>query len=375
MRIKHIALKHFRAHDGAEFPFQPGLNLITGPNGLGKTNILEAVHYLCLTKSFLTSSDRFALRNGSPYFQLIGEFESDTGRSLSVRIAFMPGEGKKLFVNGVHITPVSEFIGRIPVVVFSPDDYVITAGGPEERRRFVDTMVSQSSSVYLNDLIRYRRTLKQRNDILQKIKRHSAPSDTALLDSWSRELVEIGSRIYRTRYLFIEKFNLLLSEAFDRIGTIVESPSVTYQPLNNTGGSVELEEIRAAFTSKMERNTQRERERGITLVGPHRDDLHFELDGLPLRRYASQGQHRSFGLALKFAQYNYLLSETEETPLLLLDDVFDNLDENRIRVFLSLLREDAMGQSMITAARKDIFRNVLPDLGDRHILIRNAITP
>ncbi len=354
MILKQIKLKNFRAHIESEISFSDGLNIISGPNGLGKTNILEAVHYLCLTRSFLTSSDRYVLTRDASFFEIEGRFESDSGRALKVRIAFSPTEGKKIFVNGSHTVRASEFVGRIPVVIFSPDDYVITAGGPEERRRFMDTMISQSSRIYLDDLMRYRRILKQRNELLQRSRRMSSPPDGMLFGSWTSELIDVGSKIYAKRLAFLNLFSGLLAEAYARIGSVVERPGIRYEPLPGLKeGSPSA--IKTAFAKKLEEVERREQERGITLAGPHRDDLLFTLDDLPVRRYASQGQHRSFGMALKLAQYYYLLETTEESPVLLLDDVFDNLDEDRIRVFTSILKEPEMGQSLITAARKNIF--------------------
>jgi len=374
MIIKRVSLKQFRAHEESVLSFQSGLNIISGPNGTGKTNILEAVHYLCLTKSFLTASDRYVLRRDAPFFEIIGDFESSSGRPLVVRIAFVPGEGKKIFVNGVHIQRASEFVGRIPVVVFSPDDYVITAGGPEERRRFINTIISQSSKVYLDDLIRYRRTLKQRNELLYRYKRRMGATDSDLISSWSQELVEIGSRIFHARFLFVERFSRLLDQAYKQIGSAIEEPRVHYRPLGGVELQGDVDEIKNVFSDVLENSLRREQERGLTLVGPHRDDLHFELDGLPVRRFASQGQHRTFGLALKLAQFNFLLETMDETPLLLLDDVFDNLDYTRIGVFFSILHETEMGQSLITAARKDIFGDLISAESDHHINIEEMIS-
>ena len=373
MVIKRISLKQFRAHEESVLAFHPGLNIISGPNGTGKTNILEAVHYLCLTKSFLTSNDRYVLRHGAPFFEIIGDFESSTGQSLVVRIAFLPGEGKKIFVNGVHVPRASDFVGRIPVVVFSPDDYVITAGGPEERRRFIDTIISQSSRIYLDDLIRYRRTLKQRNELLQSIKRRRGPMHSEQISSWSRELVDIGSRIIHSRLLFIERFSRLLDEACRRIGSEIEEPRIFYRPLSGDAKLGDVEEIKEVFSNVLQKCAHREWERGLTLAGPHRDDLHFELDGMPVRRFASQGQHRTFGRALKLSQDSLLLETVEEPPLLLLDDVFDNLDHTRIGLFFSILHESEMGQSLITAARKDIFGELLGENSDHHLDIRETI--
>jgi DNA replication and repair protein RecF len=372
MVLNNIKLINFRAHGETEVSLESGLNIISGPNGLGKTNILEAVHYLCLTKSFLTSSDRYVLKREASHFDIEGHFESGSGRALKVRIAFSPSEGKKIFVNGAHTTRASEFVGRIPVVVFSPDDYVITAGGPEERRRFIDTMISQSSRLYLDDLMRYKRVLKQRNELLQRARRHSSAPEAMLVGSWTSELIDVGSRIYATRLAFASKFSGMLADAYTRIGSAVERPGIRYEPLPGLEDEA-LETIKSAFTQRLADVERREQERGVTLEGPHRDDLHFTLDELPVRRYASQGQHRSFGMALKMAQYYYLLEATEETPILLLDDVFDNLDQDRIGVFTSILKETEMGQCLITAARREIFSASKHESDENHIDIRETM--
>ena len=166
MRLRSLRLLSFRAHDETDVTFAPGVNLIYGPNGSGKTNLLEAIHYLCLSKSFLTSQDPHALRQGCPFFEVEGRFEGEQRPEFTARLVYVPEEGKRIFVNKAPLERLSEVVGMLPVVVFSPADGALTAGGPDERRKFLDNTLSQARPVYLDDLLKYRRALKQRNALL-----------------------------------------------------------------------------------------------------------------------------------------------------------------------------------------------------------------
>ena len=375
MILLEIRLKDFRAHRSTRFSFGPGINLICGQNGIGKTNILEAAHYLCMTKSFLTSTDAYALRDGASFFEVEGDFTGSRRERVRVRAAYTASGGKRMFLNGSPIERTASLIGQLPVVVFSPEDHKLTADGPDGRRRFMNIVISQSSSVYLADLMRYRRTLKQRNELLLTAKKSGQRASIDQLASWTEELISLGTSIYKARIEFSEVYANLLREEHHRLGPSVEEPGLTYAPLPGVSSGAERGSVENAFREAFQRSARRERERGITLVGPHRDDLVFHLDGKEIRRYGSQGQHRTFGMALKLAQYRYLFDATDEPPLMLLDDVFDNLDRNRISIFLDILRGDDMGQSIITAARKDIFHGIIDfsNTRDRLIEITEAV--
>lgn len=357
MRLRSLRLLSFRAHAETEVAFAPGLNLIYGPNGAGKTNLLEAAHYLCLSKSFLTSQDAHALRRGCPYFEVEGHFEGERRAELRARLVYVPEEGKRIFVNRAPLERLADVVGMLPVVVMAPDDQALTAGAPEERRRFLDNVLSQSRPVYLDDLLKYRRALRQRNALLYALRRSGA--DPGTLDAWTEELVALGARIIERRRRFVGEFAGFLAEAYARMEAVGEEPSITYQT------AVELEEgmdeaaIAEALRATFRRLARRERERGRTLAGPHRDELVFRLAGFEVRPFASQGQHRTFALALKLAQFLYLRERLGETPLLLLDDVFGDLDPRRTAVFLRLLQSDAVGQSLVTAARREPFDEVV----------------
>ncbi len=337
--------------------FDDGVNVIIGPNGAGKTNILESIHMLCLSRSFLTSKEQVVLRKGAPYYEVTGTFDTESRGEQKVRVAFVPGEGKKVFVNGAPLERLIDIVGRFPVVVFSPGDQRLTAEGPEFRRRFIDNIISQSSPVYLDHLLRYRLALKQRNELLNRARRFRQPADPVVLEGLTQGLLEPGAAIIAARLAFVDDFTTHLDEAYQRISEVAERPHLTYRPFAQPVS--DRADVREALASELRSLAHREQERGMTMCGPHRHDLDFYLDELPVRRFASQGQHRTFGMALKLAQYDYMQERGNERPILLLDDVFDNLDPARIEAFLGILGSEAVGQSITTAARREIVHNHL----------------
>ncbi len=354
MILTSLRLRSFRAHTETELAFAPKVNLLYGPNGAGKTNVLEAVHYLCLSKSFIASQDTYALRKGHPFFEVEGIFQGSRRPELRVRLAYVPGEGKRLFVGGAPLERLADVVGMLPVVVFSPEDQALTAGGPEERRRFLNNILSQARPVYLDDLLKYRRALRQRNELLTQYRRAPHTARPSVLASWDAELVVLGSRVVVARLRFLREFAGFLEEAYQRIETVAEKPTLVYAGLADLQPDAEEAVVARIFEKKLEQVARRERQLGRTLIGPHRDELIFRLDDFEVRRYASQGQHRTFGMALKLAQYFYLHDRLDEAPLLLLDDVFDTLDARRTDAFLSLLQTDAIGQTLVTAAQRKL---------------------
>ena len=348
----------FRAHRETRIDFAPGVNVLYGPNGAGKTNVLEAIHYLCLTKSFLAAQDTYALRNGASFFEVEGVFSGSQRAHVRARMVFSAGEGKRVFINGAPMERLSEIAGQFPVVVAAPGDHALTSEGPEVRRRFMDNILSQARPVYLDDLLNYRRALKQRNGLLQRYRRSAMPA--GLLASWDAELVQLGSRVILSRLRFIRAFAAFMEEAYVLIEAVGERPDLQYEtlaPLDKANG---VEDIAPLFAEKLDRVSRREREIGRTLAGPHHDELVFRLNNLEVRRYASQGQHRLFGLALRLAQYFYLKQQLGEEPILLLDDLFGSLDGRRTEIVLDLLTNGAVGQSIITATGDAPFTDHVP---------------
>ena len=267
----------------------------------------------------------------------------------------VPGEGKRAFVNGAPLDRLSAIVGRVPVVILSPADRELTAGGPSERRRLLDVTLSQAYPVYLDDLLKYRRALKQKNALLQQLRRGAAvaPGTT---DAWDEELAVLGGRIVERRRSFLSGFAELLTEAHQLLGSPGATPHLTYQPSSKDAEPTDTDSIRRELA-----RTRRHSVRlGRTLTGPHLDEVLFQLDGFAVRPYASQGQHRTFALAVRIAQALFLRQRTEESPILLLDDVFGPLDPERTEVVLEMLAAQVLGQSFVTAARSEPFQGVVP---------------
>jgi DNA replication and repair protein RecF len=357
--------------------------LLYGPNGAGKTNVLEAVHYLCLSKSFLAARDRYALRQGSPYFEVEGRFEKrprekedpTTGEAEArsereARLVYVPGEGKKIFLGGAPLDRLADVVGRLPVVVFSPGDIALTAEGPSERRDFVNNILSQERPAYLDDLMKYRRARRQRNEVLRKYKKRGSSPPAHLIEPWTEELVALGGRIVWRRRQFLEAFAGFLEKAYGHVETATERPTVEYDTIADLDPEAPQDEIAGALRDALERTRHGEEKQGRTLVGPQRDELVFRLGELEVRRYGSQGQHRTFGMALKLAQYFYLQERLEEPPLLLLDDAFGKLDASRTSAFLDLLKSEEVGQSLVTATGRAAFDANVPFGDGAHRALR-----
>ncbi|PSQ89259.1 MAG: DNA replication and repair protein RecF [Bacteroidetes bacterium QS_8_64_10] len=331
MILRSLRLQSFRAHEETRVTFAPKVNLVHGPNGAGKTNLLEAVHYLCLSKSFLAARDKYALRKGASHFELEGAFEGEQRSELEVRLAYVPGEGKRMFVNGAPLERLSEIVGRVPVVVFSQQDQALTAEGPSERRRFTNKLLSQAHPTYMEDLLKYRKALRQRNALLKQHRgRPPAPHRDEVLASWDEEITVLGSRIIARRIEFLRSFSSYLEDAYRHVESVAERPTVEYDTLDEVPRDATPDDAEDAFRQALRRTSEDERERGRTLIGPQ------------------------------------LRDRLEETPLFLLDDIFDNFDRERSEAFLGLLQSDALGQSLITAAQPGLFEAFVPFDGDAH---------
>jgi DNA replication and repair protein RecF len=311
------------------------------------------------------------VRQDAPYFEVEGLFEGVRSTETRVRLVYVPSEGKKVFVNGAPLDRLTEIVGMLPVVVFSPEDHALTAEGPSERRRFLNNILSQARPVYMDDLMKYRRARKQRNELLRQYKKRPSPPPDALIEPWTEKIVTIGSRVIHRRNQFLHTFRTYLVDAYERIDAVAEEPTIEYDTIDAFAEATTESEIQEVFRSEVERKREHEHQRGTTLVGPQRDELVFRLDDLEVRRYGSQGQHRTFAMALKLAQYLYLTDRLDTQPILLLDDAFGKLDARRTDVFLELLMSDVIGQSLITATRRSPFAKTIdfdrPTHGSMHV--------
>ena len=353
MKIRDIHVHKFRNHTHTDTIFSEGVNVLLGENGEGKTNLLEAISYLCLTKSFFGSTDGVVLQIGEERFEVSGEFEGDTGIRHHVAVTYEnAGREKEFFINRTRVDKFSDVVGQFPVVVLSPESSAITTGGPADRRRFLDFVIAQASKVYLEDLLEYRRVLRQRNRILSdsKISR-TDPAD--LLEPWNEELVDRGARIVRRRRQFLDELGPLVGESYSAVAGRVEQPAMMYEPSIGTNASASEESIKREFHDELKRRANEEKKFGITLVGPHRDELAFQINGMGVRSHASQGQHKTLLVALKVAEFLYLQNKRNERPILLLDDIFTELDKHRTERLLDLT--ESVGQAFITTTSDNVF--------------------
>ena len=353
MHLTTLKLQHFRNHLDTSFEFGDGTNILLGDNGQGKTNVIEAISYLCLTKSFYAGSDSLVLNFGKSIFDVAGMFVSDAGIESNVRVVYSEPQGEKAFViNRKRIDPFSSVIGKFPVVICSPEHSPITMGAPGERRKFIDLILSQSSSTYFQDLLEYRRGLKQRNKILFDAKT-SRTDCSAIIEPWNEQLVKLGCRIMYRRKNFVSEFQSFVASAYEHFVDKEEEPAIEYKPTIKISSASSESEIQELLRVEQEETREEEKRIGTTLIGPQRDEYVLKINGLELRKFASQGQHKTFLVASKIAEFFYLKERCNETPILLLDDVFSELDEHRIDRVLQFVRD--LSQTFITSTSSQLF--------------------
>jgi DNA replication and repair protein RecF len=360
MIVTRIQLRHFRNHTASDLEFGEGVNALLGDNGQGKTNILEAISYLGLTKSFYAATDARVVQFDEGSFEVGGVMRDGGGREHHILVVYRRALGEKEFtVNGLRPERLAAVIGRFPLVVLSPDHGAITSGGPSERRKFLDITLAQVSPAYLEDLLEYRRVLRQRNLLLAEGRRWGSVS-AAALDPWTAGLAVHAARIVARRRAFAAEFTAYVTPAYGRLVPSGERPGLEYVgPVDGDG----VREIEASLLKALERTSREERQRGVTLVGPHRDDLRLVINGKDVQQFASQGQHKTLLVAIKIAEFLYVQERREEPPVLLLDDVFSELDRSRATRILELV--GTLGQCVITATDEGVFHGAVR-WGGRH---------
>ncbi len=364
MRNTHVELLNFRNHKETKVDWAPHLNVITGPNGSGKTSVIDAIHYLCMSRSFVSNTDTYVVNKEESFFMINGHFEGEIRSEFDVSCTYSRGDGKKMFVNDAPLDRLSDLIGMVPVVTLTPDDKKLTLEGPAERRSYFDSFISQISPAYLRDLIDYRKIRKQRNSLLQEFRGPQSVLE-AYLEPWNVQLVETGSRIVAKRYRVLENLKAYLAEDYAMISGMDLTTNLEYQTLCEPTDDVEA--IQKAYYAELEKAQPKEIEREITTIGPHRDEVVFYLDDFELRRFGSQGQHRLFGVSLKLAQLHYYSDELDDFPILMLDDVFGDLDPQKTKILLDAL-EQHKGQIFITSANSNTFEDYVTFDGENNRL-------
>lgn len=325
MQIDRIDILNFKNIPEASLQFCSGVNCLLGMNGMGKSNLLEAIHFLCLARPMQPLSESALIRHGETQMLVKGDFTTDAGNLEKVSCGIVAGKGKSLKLNGKEYPRISDHIGRFAVVTVTPADSVIVTGSGEERRRLLDMVLSQSSASYLSNLIRYRKALDSRNRMLK-----AGLRDTLLYESVEQSLCEAAQYINSARKEWVEKTAPRLSHYYSRIAGSEEEASISYRSsLNNTS----MQEL-------LNSNREKDRVLGFTSVGIHRDDLETYLGNHNMRRLGSQGQVKTFTIALRLAIYEHLKQALGCTPILLLDDIFDKLDSQRVDSIMQLVSSE-----------------------------------
>ena len=364
MILSRLSLSNFRIHKNINLTFSDTLNYIVGGNGQGKTSLLEAAYYLCTTKSF-NAKDIEAVSFSENDFEINGFFNDLTEDKIRV-IFSVPENRKYYFQNDKLISRSSQIIGKYPVVILTPADHAITQGSPAERRKLVDSIISQASGTYLEILLDYNRILKQRSIVLNRLRESFTNSSVAELEAWTEKLIENGVELIHHRIKFVDSFNKYVSDSYKKIIGDKENPSIQYSYLDDKTESETINLFRSLINEKKDEELRR----GVNLVGPHRDDFIFKINEISLRTYGSQGQHKTFQTALRFAEFFYLKDTSGKTPIFLLDDVFGELDAYRAGKISEYLKE--VGQAFITLTDFADFSFLKKDEKDLIIKLENG---
>ena len=347
--LQKIVISDFRNIEFQELDFSPKINCIWGNNGEGKTNLLDAVYYLSMTKSALGISDSFNCRHGKDGFSIAGTYLMSTSLQRRFSVAVKKGEEKRIRCDDKPYGRISEHIGKLPAVIISPSDISLVSDSGEERRKFINAVISQITPDYLVALQQYNRLLAQRNRMLK-----DGVCDVTLLEIIDIKMSSHAEFVHAKRAEFCEPLAVAVNEYYRRLSGGCESVSIRYRS--------DLD--RGALELLLKDSYERDKVLKYTTVGIQRDDFVFEMDGYPIRRCGSQGQQKSFLLALKLAQFDLMRKAFGFAPILLLDDVFDKLDMNRTRNLLEMVSREDFGQIFITDSNKARMASLVDGLTD-----------
>ncbi len=355
MYLKKITLVNFKSYDEAELSFIAGANAFTGNNGAGKTNLLDAIHYLSMCKSYFNPIDSQQIKQDRDLFMLQGVFDKNENDEM-VACGVKKNQKKQFKRNKKEYQRLADHIGLFPLVMISPNDISLILEGSEERRKFMDTVISLTDSVYLDELITYNKTLQNRNALLKQIA-DTGRYDPTLLEIFDDQLINSGTKIFAKRQLFMEVFTQVFDQHYKYLTDEAESVKLVYEsPLMNID-----------FSTLLKQNLEKDRILQRTTLGIHKDDLVFQVHhNMALKKFGSQGQQKSFLIALKLAKYSFIFQQKGFKPMLLLDDIFDKLDDLRIKKLMQMVSADDFGQLFITDTNtervKRIFAEIKVDL-------------
>ncbi|MBT8272903.1 MAG: DNA replication/repair protein RecF [Bacteroidia bacterium] len=336
MVLKTLSLLNYKNFDNRTFEFDDKINCFVGPNGIGKTNVLDAIYHLSYGKGYFNPISSQNIKHDSDFFVVDGSYEKDN-REENIMVTLKRGQKKIIKRNGKIYERFSDHIGFLPLVIISPADRDLIIEGSETRRKFMDSVISQSDKQYLKDLIAYSKIILQRNSLLKYFAANRT-FDQDSLDVYNHQMVEFADPIYNKRKAFIEAFTPIFKARYKAISNDNESVELIYK------SDLSEDDLLALLKS----NIKRDRALQYTSVGIHKDDLKFEIEGHPIKKFGSQGQQKSFLIALKLAQFDFVKQQCGVNPILLLDDIFDKLDEQRVAQIITLVDDENFGQLFIS---------------------------
>lgn len=352
MIIKNLKIFNFKNHSEKSFDFSPEINCFVGNNGAGKTNILDALHYLSMAKSFLGNLDAQNILHDSDFFAIEAEIQGEEKNDI-IKVQ-LPKEGKKIIKkNDKTYERIADHIGFLPSVMISPYDANLISDGSESRRKFLDAMISQTDSDYLFALIQYQKTLQQRNALLKYFAKNRT-FDLDSLEIYNEPLTKFGTQIFEKRQRFVASILPTIQHFYEIISKGNEKVTVIYESNLN---DQKFEEI-------LSENLEKDRVLTYTSRGIHKDDLRFEMNGNLIKKFGSQGQQKSFLIALKLAQIKRIKDITNKNPILLLDDIFDKLDDNRVSQLIELVNQQNFGQIFITDTHRERTESVVKRINE-----------
>ncbi|MCE2712662.1 MAG: DNA replication/repair protein RecF [Cryomorphaceae bacterium] len=356
MHLCDLQLINFKNYEDAEIQLCPNVNSFVGRNGSGKTNILDAIYYLSLCKSYLNVMDRQNIRFDQAFFSIQGNWDKD-GQKVHIHCAVKNGAKKVFKRNKKEYEKLADHIGQFPVVMISPYDRDLISEGSELRRKWMDGIISQFDRVYLEKVQRYGKVLEQRNALLKNMHDHRI-FDKESIEVWDEQLSELGSEIHIKRSVFIQEFREVFQERYAYIGDSSEEVGLEYRSQLNDSDLLTL----------LKENERKDLYTQYTNAGIHKDDLVFTIKGHPVKKFGSQGQQKSFIIALRLAQYEWLKQHLNTTPVLLLDDIFDKLDQERVKKLLSLVSDHYFGQVLVTDTDEERIRTIFDRTETEHKL-------
>lgn len=347
MYLQKLSLVNFKNFDSKTFEFEEKINCFVGQNGIGKTNILDAIYYLSFAKSYFNPVAVQNIQHHKAFFVVEGDY-SINDRKEKIICSLKKGQKKILKRNGKAYEKFSDHVGQVPLVIISPSDRDMVTDGSDSRRKFIDGVISQQDKSYLKDLIAYNKVLSQRNALLKYFAANRT-FDAINLEVYDDQLIAFGSAIFKKRKEFLEQFIPIFNLKYQIISNENEEVNLIYKS----------QLLSSTYKDLLKNSLGKDKMLQYTTVGIHKDDLSFEIGDYPIKKFGSQGQQKSYLIALKFAQFEFIKQQSNLIPILLLDDIFDKLDESRVSQIIELVDNDEFGQIFITDTHSDRIKNII----------------